>query len=148
MDDLVKLEKLSLVSKVCTELENHLGLNDKTLAEFVIMLGKKSKDVDKFKTRLGKNGADFPDSLVMNLFRLIQKLKPSRKKDSGADIKADELPEQTFKRQKYPGLCIPDAELTAGEKIDPEDEAVATKALDELEALYQWLWLLSQQRMI
>ena len=33
MDDLVKLEKLSLVSKVCTELENHLGLNDKTLGK-------------------------------------------------------------------------------------------------------------------
>ena len=36
---------------------------------------------------------------------------------AGADIKADELPEQTFKRQKYPGLCIPDAELTVGEKV-------------------------------
>ena len=43
MDDLVKLEKLSLVSKVCTELENHLGLNDKTLgkamSELIMMPG-------------------------------------------------------------------------------------------------------------
>ena len=31
MDELEKLESLSLVSKVCTELENHLGMNDKTL---------------------------------------------------------------------------------------------------------------------
>lgn len=31
MDELEKLEHLSLVSKICTELENHLGLNDKDL---------------------------------------------------------------------------------------------------------------------
>jgi hypothetical protein len=31
MDEVEKLEHLSLVSKICTELENHLGLNDKDL---------------------------------------------------------------------------------------------------------------------
>ena len=31
LDELQKLEYLSLVSKVCTELENHLGINDKDL---------------------------------------------------------------------------------------------------------------------
>lgn len=30
-DEIDRLEQLSLVSKVCTELENHLGLNDKDL---------------------------------------------------------------------------------------------------------------------
>lgn len=34
MDELGKLEHLSLVSKICTELDNHLGLNDKDLGEF------------------------------------------------------------------------------------------------------------------
>lgn len=29
MEDLSKLERLSLVSKICVELENHLGINDK-----------------------------------------------------------------------------------------------------------------------
>ena len=33
MDELEKLEYLSLVSKVCTELDNHLGMNDKDLGE-------------------------------------------------------------------------------------------------------------------
>lgn len=33
MDELEKLEHLSLVSKICTELENHLGLNDKDLGK-------------------------------------------------------------------------------------------------------------------
>jgi ATP-dependent RNA helicase DHX8/PRP22 len=31
MNEVEKLEHLSLVSKICTELENHLGLNDKDL---------------------------------------------------------------------------------------------------------------------
>lgn len=33
MDEVAKLEHLSLVSKVCTELDNHLGLNDKDLGK-------------------------------------------------------------------------------------------------------------------
>ena len=33
MDTLEKLEHLSLVSKVCTELDNHLGMNDKDLGK-------------------------------------------------------------------------------------------------------------------
>ena len=33
MDEINRLEQLSLVSKVCTELENHLGLNDKDLGK-------------------------------------------------------------------------------------------------------------------
>lgn len=33
-DQLKKLEYLSLVSKVCKELENHIGMSDKTLGKF------------------------------------------------------------------------------------------------------------------
>jgi ATP-dependent RNA helicase DHX8/PRP22 len=62
MEDLQKLEELSLVSKICTELENHLGINDKDLAEYVIALADKHPTVEKFKASLIKNGADFPVS--------------------------------------------------------------------------------------
>lgn len=31
LDDIKRLEYLSLVSKVCTELENHLGISEKDL---------------------------------------------------------------------------------------------------------------------
>lgn len=60
MEDLRKLEELSLVSKICTELENHLGINDKDLAEFIIALARKHSTFDKFKASLVKNGAEFP----------------------------------------------------------------------------------------
>lgn len=36
MDEVAKLEHLSLVSKICTELDNHLGLNDKDLGNLFI----------------------------------------------------------------------------------------------------------------
>lgn len=35
MDEVEKLEYLSLVSKICTELENHLGMNDKDLGMLI-----------------------------------------------------------------------------------------------------------------
>lgn len=60
MEDLARLEELSLVSKICTELENHLGVGDKDLAEFIIALAGKNGTFDKFKAALVKNGADFP----------------------------------------------------------------------------------------
>ena len=60
MEDLLKLEELSLVSKICTELENHLGINDKVLAEFVIALAEKHPSLESFKSVLAENGAEFP----------------------------------------------------------------------------------------
>ncbi len=69
LSDLEKLEKLSLVSKVCTELENHLGLNDKDLAEFIIHLAEKNDTFDKFKKVLIEtSGENFPVSYKIYSF--------------------------------------------------------------------------------
>ena len=46
MEELRKLEQLSLVSKVCTELDNHYNLNDKDLAEFIIDLAEKNPTLE------------------------------------------------------------------------------------------------------
>ena len=82
LSDLERLEKLSLVSKVCTELENHLGLNDKDLAEYVIHLAETNDTFDKFKKVLNEISGDeaFPDSFVANLLRIIQRMNPTVKK--------------------------------------------------------------------
>lgn len=37
VDELSQLEYLSLVSKVCTELDNHLGISDKDLGELLFL---------------------------------------------------------------------------------------------------------------
>ncbi|XP_065666929.1 ATP-dependent RNA helicase DHX8 isoform X2 [Hydra vulgaris] len=134
MEELQQLEFLSLVSKVCTELENHLGMNDKTLAEFIIMLAGKSKTVESFKSRLDKNGAEFPDSLISNLYRLIKALQPvtsSKKKAKKNVVDVEEDSKLALRKKKFPGLCIPDEPV----KWELDDEKVAASALDELEAL-------------
>lgn len=79
MDELLKLEHLSLVSKICTELDNHLGMNDKDLAEFIIDLAEKNTSFETFKKTLIENGAEFPDSFISNLLRIIQLMKTSKK---------------------------------------------------------------------
>ncbi|XP_069111910.1 ATP-dependent RNA helicase DHX8-like [Argopecten irradians] len=109
MDELEKLEHLSLVSKVCTELDNHLGLNDKDLAEFIISLSEKNDTFDAFKKVLLENGAEFSDSLVANLLRLIQKMKPkSREKEKTDDnYKENQRDDDiSLKRKLYPGLAL------------------------------------------
>ena len=73
--ELGKLEYLSLVSKVCTELDNHLGMDDKDLAEFVIDLVDKNQKFELFRNALIQNGADFSGGLMRSLFDLVNRMK-------------------------------------------------------------------------
>lgn len=43
VDELSQLEYLSLVSKVCTELDNHLGISDKDLGLCFVPVLKRKK---------------------------------------------------------------------------------------------------------
>lgn len=79
-----ELQRLSLISKVCTELDNHLGLSDRTLAEFIIHLAEEFSDPPAFRHALSQNGAEFPDSLSDNLLRIIGAMKPAAKKAQAA----------------------------------------------------------------
>ncbi|GJW53731.1 probable pre-mRNA-splicing factor ATP-dependent RNA helicase DEAH5 [Tanacetum coccineum] len=72
---LKKLEYLSAVSKVCTELQSHLGLTDIVLAEFLISLGHESSTVDEFHKKLN---ADIPLGLVRILFTIIHAVLPPK----------------------------------------------------------------------
>eukprot|EP01036_Dinobryon_divergens_P045669 gene45669-61050_t len=56
MSDLDELQRLGLISKVCAELDNHLGFSDKTLAEFIIHLASVHKDPKFFVKALTENG--------------------------------------------------------------------------------------------
>jgi hypothetical protein len=53
---LERLEHLSLVSRVISELENHFGITDKDVAEFVIDLARTNITFDKFKKALETEG--------------------------------------------------------------------------------------------
>ena len=67
MAALAKLAKLALVNKVSKELENHLGVADKTLSEFVISLAEESADAEGFKTALAGVGAEVDDAFAESL---------------------------------------------------------------------------------
>lgn len=108
-----ELQRLSLVSKVCTELDNHLGLSDRTLAEFIIHLADKFPDPPAFRHALAENGAEFPDSLSNNLLRIIGAMKPSARKEKynaaaakpGITALAPRVPRNETEA-RFPGLAM------------------------------------------
>ncbi|XP_014242155.1 ATP-dependent RNA helicase DHX8 [Cimex lectularius] len=138
MDEVKKLEHLSLVSKVCSELENHLGLNDKDLAEFIIDLAEKNDTFESFKKALIENEAEFSESFIANLLRIIQHMKPKADKP-----KPKEQTKQDKLSAKFPGLAIPNdisAKINGAKEEKPpikeEDlDDVVGDAMAELEAL-------------
>ncbi|XP_052861874.1 ATP-dependent RNA helicase DHX8 [Anopheles cruzii] len=106
MEELEQLEHLSLVSKICTELENHLGLNDKDLAEFIIDLARKNPTLDAFKRVLLENGAEFSESFTANLLRIIQLMRSASGKVPGTGFEDDDDNGKVL-ANKFPGLAIP-----------------------------------------
>ncbi|KAF1794410.1 P-loop containing nucleoside triphosphate hydrolase [Phytophthora cactorum] len=71
-----KLQELSLVSKVCQALENHLGMSDKTLAEFVIDLLRRLPGVHQ------EGRAAVTPALAENLYRIVQTMAPRKMKQA------------------------------------------------------------------
>ncbi len=116
-DDLYNLELLSLVAKITQEVNNYTGLNDKTIAEFIIDLHNQANaSLPAFKEKLKANGADFPESFIENVDRLILSMHPKHRKKSApasnGATKADssELTEQDKKKRLFPGLALKDAD--------------------------------------
>lgn len=138
MDEVQKLEHLSLVSKICTELENHLGMNDKDLAEFIIHLAEKNPEQEAFKRVLAENGAEFSDSFITNLLRIIQHMKPALSKASGLSGKL--ISKQDVLTEKFPGLAIPnEPQKPLYQEIEEEEKekAVDTDVVADLMAQFE-----------
>ncbi|KAJ5397376.1 ATP-dependent RNA helicase DHX8 [Penicillium cosmopolitanum] len=117
MDDLESLELLSLVSRVTNELQNHLGINDKTLAEFVIDQHLKCNgNFPEFKAGLDEMGAEFPQSLMESVDRLVLTMHPKykgKKEENGDAAVADDDLMDEFgalerKSRVFKGLAVPD----------------------------------------
>lgn len=122
MEELKQLEHLSLVSKICTELDNHLGLNDKDLAEFIIALAEKNQTFADFKTVLIENGAEFPDSFITNLLRIIQLMKPANSSQKPLKF-TEKTQDLAF---KFPGLAIANDQLN----YEAEDDKKNVKKVE------------------
>ncbi|KAG8037836.1 hypothetical protein G9C98_006047 [Cotesia typhae] len=125
-DAIEKLEYLSLVSKICTELENHLGLDDKDLAEFIIHLATENPTPDGFKQALRDSGGELSDSFMDNLLRIIQHMKPSKisNKNSLKNTNQNET------AKKYPVLVVANsAPIAVSDDKEVDEAMLALEAL-------------------
>lgn len=94
------------------ELENNIGIADKTLSEFIIDIAKGASSVDAFKENLHREGAELPDGLVATLWGVIQRMLPNTSKSKAGSSELDARPATDFLSRdapKYAGLTIPDA---------------------------------------
>ena len=101
MDDLDLLEQLSLVSKVSSELQNHLGTNEKTLAEFLIAQRTRCASLQEFESELKGMDASMPQSLIQSIDRLVLLMHPkfkSKRNDSRGPLNnADQNPRKRLR---------------------------------------------------
>ncbi|KAK3842037.1 MAG: P-loop containing nucleoside triphosphate hydrolase protein [Linnemannia gamsii] len=104
--DLEQFEVLELVNKIRNEVLNHLGMDDKSVAEFIIHVHEKSADYTAFKDTL-QDAGDFSPSFIGNLDRLIRTMHPKYKK-AEEPTAADKAAVADQKAHKFPGLAIPD----------------------------------------
>ncbi|ORX93717.1 helicase associated domain-containing protein [Clohesyomyces aquaticus] len=120
MDDLLDLERLALVSKITSELKTHIGVDDTTVAEFVIAQRLDSNTFDEFKKKMNEtSGGSLPPSLVESIDRFVRIMHPSMKPKMPARNH-----ESTTKKtaQNFPGLALPDHTPTQ----DPFEDVFST----------------------
>jgi ATP-dependent RNA helicase DHX8/PRP22 len=144
MDDLESLELLSLVSKVTSELQNHLGISDKTLAEFVIAQHAECKSLEEFQSKLDAMGADFPQSLIESVDRLVRTMHPKYKgKSNGNGEQEGQGKRKIEERTKvFKGLALPDKEVPwqdEEEDYTNGNSKPGTDAIDDTLALLEGL---------
>ncbi len=138
MDDFESLELLSLVSKVTSELQNHVGISDKTLAEFLIAQRLDCQGLDDFRKKLAVVGADFPPSLVDSIDRLVRTLHPKLKGRAQNGGGEEERPGRSAEERAHAfrGLAIPDKEIEYEDGILDGKE---TDAIDDTLAMLESL---------
>ncbi|CAL2033419.1 hypothetical protein CAEBREN_12329 [Caenorhabditis brenneri] len=139
-----QLEHLSLVSKVLGELENHFGVADKDVAEFVIQMAQANPTFERFKKELDNQGlADqFDDALTGTILRIVQQMSSSKKKSKKNEDSKEDLKEshkitlisdaKEEIKARLPALAMAN---TAMEKEDDGNDWMAQ--LEKLEGKYE-----------
>ncbi|KAF9126717.1 DEAH-box ATP-dependent RNA helicase prp22 [Mortierella sp. 14UC] len=121
--DLEQFEVLELVNKIRNEVLNHLGMDDKSVAEFIIHVHEKSADYTAFKDTL-QDAGDFSPSFIGNLDRLIRTMHPKYKK-AAEPTGADKAAVADQKAHQFPGLAIPDRPGWMADDDRPKEKKAA-----------------------
>ncbi|KAL8277312.1 hypothetical protein RQP46_010265 [Phenoliferia psychrophenolica] len=138
--ELERLEVLGLQQAITRELVNHTSLADPTLAEFLIHLHSQPHvtDVESFKKACKDVGAEFPDSFLASVDRLILSMHPKYKKKvkkgkkgdaaaagskdaDGNDVQLDE--DRKRQMRLFPGLAMPDQDWQPSYSTDKDKAA-------------------------
>ena len=126
MDDLQQLELLSLVSRVTSEINNYMGISDKTIAEFVMSEHAKCSSLTGFVGKLAEY--DFPKSLAESIDRLIRTMHP-RYQDGNEGARAANNAGgddgRTEKSKKFTGLALPNKAPAFEEEGDAMEDTFA-----------------------
>ncbi|OTA63599.1 ATP-dependent RNA helicase DHX8 [Hypoxylon sp. EC38] len=132
-DDFAELELLSLVSKVTSELQNHLGISEKTLAEFIIAKRLECSNFSEFKSKLAElGGASWPESLIESIDRLVRTMHPKFKAGKEAATE-DHHKVRTLEEKEtlFKGLSIPDKEFNGGDGDDIDETLALLEGLED-----------------
>ncbi|ERT03210.1 hypothetical protein HMPREF1624_01516 [Sporothrix schenckii ATCC 58251] len=147
MEGLEALEVISLVAKVASEMENHVGMNDRDVAEFIIAQRLASDSFRAFKKKLVELNVDFPPSLVESIDRLVCTLHPEMRNRSQKDAKdgsdaklagpgGKSSKKRSDKDSIFKGLSLPDKQVEAD---DPDDDTHEADEIDDALALLEGL---------
>lgn len=131
ISSLVATLMLHLVSDIFLYNINHSFL---FTAEFIIDLSEKHSTYESFKKVLLENGAEFSDSFIANLLRIIQHMKPTKSQPLDLPIKTA----QDSLSIKFPGLALPNKDpvkIEIDQKPQKTEDKVIDDAMAELEAL-------------
>ncbi|GAW16848.1 hypothetical protein ANO14919_062910 [Xylariales sp. No.14919] len=129
MDDFLQLELIGLVNKVASELRNYIGVDDKTLAEFVIAQRLEQPTFESFERKMTDiGGASLSRSLLRSIDNLVPLMHPAMRADATTTP-----PKPNFRQpvkdepQALPALSLPDQSPVC----DPTDDPLAAyKSLD------------------
>ncbi|KAG0052532.1 DEAH-box ATP-dependent RNA helicase prp22 [Gryganskiella cystojenkinii] len=138
--DLEQFELLELVNKIRNEVLNHHGMDDKDVAEFIIHLHEEAKDYASFKRDV-QEVADFSDSFVGNLDRLIKTMHPKNKKVA-EPAPIDKAAIADEKAHRFPGLAMPNKSVLSGDededlKGNKKDKSVVNDIMSEFENMLE-----------
>ncbi|KAK3808611.1 MAG: P-loop containing nucleoside triphosphate hydrolase protein [Benniella sp.] len=132
--DLEQFEILELVNKIRNELLNHTGIDDKTVAEYVISVHEDSPDYATFKKNMQGMG-EFSDSFIGNIDRLIKTMHPKHKK-APEPAPADKDAIKDDKAHRFPGLAIPNNPAWSAD-VSSSKEKAADDFMSEFENMIE-----------
>ena len=77
MNEIEKLQYISLCSKVVGDIHSHIGIKDKVLTEYVIDQAVEARDEDEFINKMNEDGSGFSLQFCMSLFDAVHRMMPA-----------------------------------------------------------------------